>query len=182
LQDSPSLTSAKWSADRIGGAIWVIFGAAVVYGSWTMDRLPSLGIPPLTAPGLVPGLLGLGFVVFGAILLLRSETAAAPDPAALHAEGFHKEAPAPPDAIEWRRVALSWALCIIYAGALLGRGLPYWLLTVAFLFLHLLLIDEDRPIGSAPTRRRMITAAILAALVPVAVTLIFQHLFLIRLP
>ena len=42
------------SADRIGGLVWVIFGAAVVYGSWVMDRLDSLKIPPATVPGLVP--------------------------------------------------------------------------------------------------------------------------------
>ena len=46
--------------------IWIVFGSAVVYGSWTMDRLESLGIPPSTAPGLVPGLLGIGIVIFGA--------------------------------------------------------------------------------------------------------------------
>ena len=36
----------SFSADRIGGLIWIVFGSAVVYGSWTMDRLQSLGIPP----------------------------------------------------------------------------------------------------------------------------------------
>ena len=66
------------SADRIGGLIWIVFGGAVIYGSWTMDRLQSLGIPPSTAPGVVPGLLGIGIVIFGLILILRRDTTSAP--------------------------------------------------------------------------------------------------------
>ena len=49
--------SGKMTADRIGGLIWIALGAAIVYGSWAMDRLTSLQIHPATAPGLVPGLL-----------------------------------------------------------------------------------------------------------------------------
>ncbi len=75
-------TAMQWtkaiSADRIGGLIWVAFGGAVVYGSWAMDRLQSLGIPPATAPGVVPGLLGIAFIIFGVILLVRREPASAP--------------------------------------------------------------------------------------------------------
>jgi len=64
------------SADRIGGLIWVAFGLAVVYGAWAMDRLESLGIPLATAPGVVPGLLGIAFIIFGSILLVRHEPGA----------------------------------------------------------------------------------------------------------
>ena len=71
------------SADRIGGLIWVAFGLAVVYGAWAMDRLQSLGIPLATAPGVVPGLLGIAFIIFGSILLVRHEPGAGdvPEPA-----------------------------------------------------------------------------------------------------
>ena len=61
------------SADRVGGVIWVVFGTAVIYGSWIMDRLKLLGIPPATAPGVVPGLLGIGIIIFGLVLLARRE-------------------------------------------------------------------------------------------------------------
>ena len=51
------------SADRVGGTLsGVVFGAAIVYGSWTMDRLESLKIPLSTAPGVVPGVLGIGII------------------------------------------------------------------------------------------------------------------------
>ena len=57
------MTDRTWSYDRIGGLIWVVFGGAIVCGSWTMDRLQSLGIPLSTAPGVPTGLLGFGFIV-----------------------------------------------------------------------------------------------------------------------
>ena len=66
------------SADRVGGVIWIVFGAAVIYGSWMMDRLESLGIPPATAPGVVPGLLGFGIIIFGLVLVVRREPEALP--------------------------------------------------------------------------------------------------------
>ena len=61
-----------------------------------MDRLQSLGIPPATAPGVVPGLLGIAFIIFGSILLVRRE----PGPAMSRAG--HRgvaDATAPADAI-----------------------------------------------------------------------------------
>ena len=124
--------AAFWSADRVGGAVWVIFGAAVAYSSWTMDRLTSLGVPPGTAPGVLPGLLGLGFIVFGAILLARSQ------PAAPEAPVVHAGASALESGLALKRVAASWILCMTYAGVLLGRGVHYWILTAAFLLLHII--------------------------------------------
>ena len=178
------------NADRIGGAIWLVFGAAVVYGSWTMDRLESLGINPVTAPGLLPGLLGLGFIGFGLVLLLRRgeprlvgeapagtgaiETDAVEPAAPGHAAGEGGE--------DWRRLAISWALCMAFAGGLLGRGLPFWLLAAVFVFLHILLLDNADRIAARPLPRRAATAAVIAVATAAAVTFVFQNLFLIRLP
>ena len=72
------MTARTLTADRIGGLIWFVFGAAVIYGSWTMDRLESLSIPPSTAPGLVPGLLGACIIVFGLVLVLRQDAVSTP--------------------------------------------------------------------------------------------------------
>jgi hypothetical protein len=172
-------------SDRIGGLLWVVFGAAVVYGSWTMDRLPSLGIPLFTAPGVPTGLLGLGFIAFGMVMLLRrgpaemltysdpsSNPGAPPDPGAQQEDqGF-----------AWGRALFSGALCLTYAGLLLGRGLPYWLLTGGFLFLHIVLLDESDRVPARPTLRRLLAAAVIAPAVTVVVVLIFEKLFLVRLP
>ena len=174
------------SADRIGGLTWVAFGLAVVYGALAMDRLESLGIPLATAPGVVPGLLGIAFIIFGSILLVRHEpgagdipepaipaSAAAADPVAATAHG---------DEFDWRRVALSWLLCVTYGGVLLGGGLPYWALTAGFLFLHILLLDETDRVPASPTLRRLVIAALVSPTVATVVMLTFERIFLVRLP
>lgn len=172
------------TADRVGGFIWIVFGAAVIYGSWMMDRLESLGIPPATAPGVVPGLLGLGIVIFGLVLVLRRGPAG--PPAALVIADAQPAADAAPiphaDEFHWKRVLLSWVLCMTYGAVLLGGGLHYWMLTAAFLFLHVLLLDETERVPASPTTRRLIAAAILAPAVATAVMLVFERIFLVRLP
>jgi putative tricarboxylic transport membrane protein len=168
------------SADRIGGLIWFVFGAAIVYGSWTMDRLEAQNVPPVTAPGLVPGLLGAGIVAFALVLLLRAPAATATEAApttevivdvAAPAQGFH-----------WKRVAVSLALCLTYGAVLLGRGVHYGPLTAGFLFLHILLLDETEQVPARLTWRRLVIAAVMATAVATAVALVFQYVFLVRLP
>ena len=38
---------------------WIALGAAIVVASWRMDRLEHLGVNSCTAPGLMPGILGV---------------------------------------------------------------------------------------------------------------------------
>jgi len=166
------------TSDRVQGLVWFAFGAAVLYGSWAMDRLESLKIPAATAPGVPTGLLGVSFIVFALVLLFRREfKPSATDVALQPAADFGHDA-----GFEWRRLAVSWILCMTYAGVLLGRGLPYWLLTTAFLFLHFILLDESEHVPARPTLRRLILAAILAPTVALTANFVFQRLFLVRLP
>jgi hypothetical protein len=88
----------------------------------------------------------------------------------------------PDENFHWQRVALSWALCIAYGAMLLGRGPPYWVLTAAFLLLHILLLDDGERVPAPRSVRRLLVAAIIAPAVATAVTLVFQHVFLVRLP
>jgi Tripartite tricarboxylate transporter TctB family len=151
--------------------------------------LQSLGIPLATAPGVVPGLLGIAFIIFGSILLVRhgpgagdvpepaipasADATAATDAVAATAHG---------DEFDWRRVALSWLLCVTYGGVLLGGGLPYWALTASFLFLHILLLDETDRVPASPTLRRLVIAALVSPTVATVVMLTFERIFLVRLP
>lgn len=178
--------SGMMTADRIGGLIWVALGAAIIYGSWKMDRLTSLQIHPATAPGLVPGLLGAGIAILGLVLILRRQAGATGDFSIAKEEQAAGIAAEPQDAsdegIAWNRVLLSWALCMSYGAVLLGRGLPYWVLTAAFLFLHINLIDDTENVPAKLDRRRAVVAAIIAALFATAVALVFEKIFLVRLP
>jgi hypothetical protein len=174
MTDSRPPRPASWAtADHIGGLIWLVFGAAVFYGSWTMDRLENQNIDPVTAPGLVPGLIGAGIVAFALVLLFRRTK---PQVVGGHAEG-------PSDMpTNWRRLLLSWTLCVGFAGVLLGRGLPFWLLAGVFVFLHILLLDDPDRIAEQPLGRRAVVAAVIAVCTAAAVTLVFQKIFLVRLP
>lgn len=151
-------------------AFWIALGMAALIASWRMDRLESLGINPLSAPGLVPGLLGALMMVFGAALGLR----------ALVARAAGGEAPT-----EKRRgtarVALALLLCVGYAGGLLGRGLPFWLTSAAFLFIAMLVfrfLDGE----ASPMWRTLLGSAGIAAAASAAISVVFQEVFLVRLP
>jgi len=175
------MNAKLFTADRIGGLIWFVFGVAVVYGSWMMDRLESMNIPPSTAPGVVPALQGIGFIIFALILMFRSEKHTIVN---TYAPGEADAAPADnrQESFYWKRILLSWSLCLAYGAVMLGSGIHYWALTVAFLFLHAILLDDTEQVPARPTLRRMIVAAVMALTIATIVTLIFRYIFLVRLP
>jgi hypothetical protein len=59
-------------SDRLQGFVWIAVSAVIIYGSWTMDRLERHGAALYTAPGLVPGLLGLVILALGVMLAVRT--------------------------------------------------------------------------------------------------------------
>ncbi len=150
------------------------------YGSWTMDRLESQNINPVTAPGLVPGLVGIGIMLFALVLIVRRSAPATGGYDGHEADTAGEAAHEQPT--NWRRLALSWALCVGFAGVLLGRGLPFWLLAGLFVFLHILLLDDPERIAERPLGKRILFAAIVAACTAAAATIVFQKIFLVRLP
>ncbi len=157
-------------ADLIGGGVWIALGGAIAVMSWNMDRLAQLGINPYTVPGLVPGLLGAGLVVLGALLALRAVRAGALG--ALNA-------PLALDRTALRRLLLTGGLCIGYVVLLLGR-LPFWLATAIFVLAFITVFDLA---ARRERRARGALAAVAAAILTgVIVTLVFADLFLVRLP
>ena len=130
----------------------------------------------------MPGLLGIGIIIFGLVMVVRREPAARPAVVATATPCRRSGRRPHTDEFHWKRVLLSWVLCMTYAAVLLGRGLHYWVLTAAFLFLHILLLDETERVPAAPMPRRLLLAAILAPAVATAVMLVFERIFLVRLP
>lgn len=150
--------------DRIQGGFWVLVGGAVFTASWTMDRLASLGVQPFSAPGLLPGVLGVFIVLLGLAMLLRAR------------EG------SPEEAIQWRRLLLPIALCLGFAGGMVGRGLPFWL--AAWIFIAVMIWTlQYRERKAAGELRRLAAVSLSVGLgASAAISLVFQELFLIRLP
>lgn len=180
-------------ADLLFGLFWTVLGAATVVESWRMDRLEAQGINPWTVPGLVPGLLGAALTLCGAILTARAargvthsgnvmEVAVpdAPLPVAPLPDGVPPDEPA--QAAEPWRIALALLLCGGFAGGLVGSGLPFQLAAFAFVFLSIVAFEwPDRRAGGT-LARGAVKAVLIAAGASAAVTLVFQELFLVRLP
>jgi hypothetical protein len=155
--------------DQRFGVFWTALGLAIVVESWRMDRLEQQHINPWTVPGLVPGLLGVVLAVFGLVLALRR-----PPPAG--------DAPAGDAKAEPWRVGLALLLTLGFGAGVLGSGVPFWLAAGAFVFLAILLFEwpERRAAGTLP--RGAMQAAAIAVCAAAAITLVFQEVFLVRLP
>jgi putative tricarboxylic transport membrane protein len=163
-------------ADLITGLVLVIFGVAVVAESYGMPRLEERRINPWTAPGLVPGLLGVVIAVLGLSLAVRSLAVGALRPRA------ERSAVEAADARAARlRLGLCLALCLVYAVLLVGRA-PFWLATGLFVFAFVVSF-EWRPGDALRARMAKLAAAgLLAGGAALAVPYLFERLFLVRLP
>ena len=139
--------------DRAQGAFWILVGGAIFYASWTMDRLANLGVQPFSAPGLLPGILGVFIILLGVGMALRGR-------------------PATGEPFQWKQILLPTALCLGFAGGLVGRGVPFWL--AAWIFVTVMICTLQR--------RLAWQAFVIGALASGTITLVFQELFLIRLP
>lgn len=160
-------------ADLVCALVCVAFGAAVVVGSWTMDRLEHLHINKYEIPGLVPGLLGAVIVALGALLALRALRQGALTAAPRQAGG----------AQDTGRMLLVFAAMVGYAVVLVGHGLPFWLAT--FLFVTLFILGFDRERQSALGRslgRQVLLAVACGAATSAVVSFVFESVFYVRLP
>ncbi len=169
-------------ADLAFGLCWTVLGAAILVESWRMDRLEAQGINPFTIPGLVPGLLGAVLVVLGAVLAVRGARggATAGNVMEVPVEG---EAPPEPGAVaEPWRIGLALLLCTGFAGGLVGSGMPFPVAAFAFVFLAVFLFEWPERRAAGTLARGALRAGLVAAGASAAVTLVFQELFLVRLP
>jgi len=148
-------------ADLVQGAVWALGGGIIVYASWTMERLERHGAALYTAPGLVPGLLGLVLLVLGVVLALRALRTGEPQPA-------------PSPRMGWGNTPAVLVLCFGYAIGLVGH-VPFWLATFIFVTAFVAVFEY-------PSRRRMAMAPIYGAATSLIVSYLFEEVFLVRLP
>jgi hypothetical protein len=186
---------------------WIAFGVAVAIGAWRMDRLAHLNIEPWSAPGLVPGVLGVLIAAFGAVLAWREAerrrarpgargdappagagSAAAADAATGAATGAEAEALAPgaagdePVLAALRRVAPVLAIALAFAVGLLGRGLPFAATSSLLVFAWIVLLRWPEWRAQRGLPRGLATAAVVAVASCTLIALLFQEVFLVRLP
>ncbi|MFO1218894.1 MAG: tripartite tricarboxylate transporter TctB family protein [Burkholderiaceae bacterium] len=173
---APSAEGATPRTDFFGALGWIALGVAVLIGSLTMDRLERQHINPYTAPGLLPGLLGLAMIVLGAALAFRSWRRGALRIAAPAITTDQRD--------ERKRIVVALALCLGYGVVLIGHGLPFWLASTIYVTASILVFR--RLSRDAAERRFTAKAMAQAVVIALAGSLItqwlFQDLFLVRLP
>jgi hypothetical protein len=159
-------------ADLISGGLWVTLAVGIMILSWKMDRLTHLQASIYTAPGLVPGLLGLALAIMGLLLILRSLRAGGV--AQAHLPGFDVRA-------HWR-ILTALVLCLTFALGLVGSGLPFWLAAAIFIAIFVFVFQfEDRK-EDGTLARGAAFAAMFGLICGGSIYYVFQDLFLVRLP
>ena len=155
---------------------WVVLGIAVLVGSLSMDRLERQNINPYTVPGLLPGLLGVAMIALGSVLLLRSLRRGALDARDARVDHWQRE--------ERRRIWVTTALCLGYGVVLIGHGLPFWAASSIYVTGSILVLQRMSQDGSERriTLRSAGKALLIGVVSSVATHLLFQELFLVRMP
>jgi hypothetical protein len=164
---------AHLRSDFLSALGWMALGIAILIGSMTMDRLEKQGINPYTIPGLLPGLLGCAMTILGALLALRSWR-----PHLLASKG------APADRAERRRLLLVLGLCLTFGVVLVGHGLPFWLAAAIFVTVAIVSLQyqQRQSIGRKSSSRMLAKAAAIGLGAGIIITIVFQEIFLVRLP
>ncbi len=161
-------------SDFIASLIWIAFGVAVAIGSWRMDRLENQDVNPYTVPGLLPGLLGIALIFFGLLLLLRAWRQGALDPGVPRA--------VPMSMAERKRLLIVLGLCLTFGVGLVGRGLPFWLAAAIFVSTTISILQYPQRRAANQVARGIATAIAIGLGAGLAITLVFQEFFLVRLP
>lgn len=169
MDETPSPAPTASRADLAAALAWIVLGAGMLYGGWSMERLENQNINPYTAPGLVPALLGGGLMLLGGLLFLRAARSTSPAADAARAV---------PAARFW----IALLLCLLYGAGLVGRGMPFWLATFLFVFAAIAIFQWPMRRAEGRTVRGLVVAALCGAGTAAAVSLVFQELFLVRLP
>src|SRR3954452_14398033 len=153
--------------DVVGGLLWMLLGLVILVASWRMDRLEAQDINPYTIPGLVPGLLGIGMMFFGALMLARG----------WRHGGLHAE-PVRDGKTAYGRLALALVLCIGYAVLLLGR-VPFWLAASLFVSTSIFVLRFGELRAKAQLLRGAATSIMIGIGSGALVTLVFEQLLLV---
>lgn len=160
-------------ADLITAVVLVALGLAVVYFSWTMDRLEVRRIHPATIPGLVPLILGGALTLCGSLLFFRSVRLDQPGAGA----------PLVRTLVSWSaiRVATALGLALVYTLLLVGN-LPFWLASSLFVFTFITLFETVLADHPGSLVRTLIWAGFVALIGGLGVYVVFDRIFLVRLP
>ena len=152
---------------------FLVFSTAILILTLQMPTYTDQGGQIYTAPGLVPSFYGVVIGLLSLWLAARAIRAGALGPSG---SGERRET-----GNSNARLALAAGLGLVFVAGFIGR-MPFWLASAIFVTLFIAGF-EWRPGLDARTRLRRLAVALLqGVLTGWAVTLLFERLFLVRLP
>jgi hypothetical protein len=163
-------------ADFVTAFVLIAFSIGVIWKSSLMPTFENRGANPLSAPGIVPAILGgiIGFL--GIVMLVRAVR-----------RGGHKLELSGEKLNGWLRkpatvrFGLTILLALIYAWGLVGN-ISYPLATFLFVTAFVIIFEYDRSKPLKKRRKTIIVALIEAALTAAVVSAVFRYVFLVNLP
>jgi hypothetical protein len=182
-------------SEYVSAALFAAFGLIVAVASWRLDRLSNLNINPWSAPGLLPGVVGVLMIVLAGALALQASRSSAP---AVAEPGIVESAVAEPALAEpaiaepaiaepavaggWRRTLLAMAMCVLFAGVSLGHGLPFIVEGAVFILAFIVAFSWAEWRAQRRVARGFATSLLIAVVSSAAISWLFESVFLVRLP
>ena len=160
-------------ADFYAGLAWIALGTAIGSASWRMDRLERMGVSFFTAPGLVPGVLGVLIAACGMVLAVRAWQQGALGPVQRPPVLMRSDVLA--------RIGVTLALCLGFALVLVGR-IPFWMAAAVYLFVQIAVLQYPGRKARGEVARGLVVAAAIALGAGGTIAFMFQEIFLVRLP
>lgn len=151
--------------DIYAAVILIVLSLFVIVESWRMPR-EFLGFPAFAGPGIVTGLLGLGLLGMAVTLLVRAYRRAGAGVAISRADiqGYLANP-------QTHRFGLVLLLCVGYLLSL-GRGIPYYITTGAYLMITMAVFRAAS----------WWVIALVSGLATTGLAVVFNKIFLVPLP
>ena len=160
--------------DLWAAASFFAFSIAILALAWHMPTYADQGGPIYNAPGLVPSFYGIVIGLLSLWLGARSLRAGALAPA--RREGVQVN-----NGNSNARLALAAGLGILFIVGLIGR-MPFWLAATIFVSFFIATFEWQPGLDARARLRRLATALAQGLATGILVTLVFERLFLVRLP
>jgi hypothetical protein len=155
------------------GAFFLVFGLAILALALQMPTFREQRGEIYTAPGLVPSIYGLVISALSVWLIARSIQRRSEEAATV--------ADAPPEGTSNTRVLLAALLGLIFCVGLIGR-MPFWIAAAIFVTLFIIVFEWRGGDAWSQRARRVSTAILQGIVTGVAVMLVFEKVFYVRLP
>ena len=171
-KENPMTEKNLVKADFYTSIVFMVFGITVTVMALRMPQIPR---DPYSSPGVLPVILGVIITGLSLIMFIRSviRTRGLPGVSGSSLKAAFT-------AVSFYRILATVILCLCYV-FLLGK-IMFPLVTFLFIFGFIVFFEYDLKTPFKPQIKKILIGALVAFAASATVTVIFQYLFLVRLP